>query len=303
VQHGISVVIPVFNAAHVLERAVRSVREQSGFAPEIVVVNDGSTDETPALLRRILAEDMKILTQANAGPGAARNAGILASRGEWIAFLDADDWWLPGKLASQMSAIASDPEAAFCTSDAMIRDAGGHECVRKFSSFEDTLFLNLLRGPAFGTGSVVIRRRCFDLVGYFDPLLRTGEDWDMWLRLAAKFHGCHVPKPLCVYQHVGRLDKYPAKLMESCTLRVIGRVFSNPAILQRWPDVAKHRRRIYSWHCSVLAKTYLRQKKWGSCLRLALTSIAWNPIGAYYLFRSWGHSDLPCLVPGGPSGK
>jgi glycosyltransferase involved in cell wall biosynthesis len=294
---AISVVIPVFNSAPVLERAIRSVRAQAGFDLEIIVVDDGSTDDSIAVLQSIAAGDMKVLGQPNAGPGAARNAGIRASRGEWIAFLDADDCWLPGKLDAQMAALAEDPQRAFSYSDYYVRDSRGLERIQKAPATQATLLEDLLPGPGFMTDSVIVRRTCFDRIGLFDPGLRSGEDWDMWLRLSAEFHGCHVAKPLCVYQLSEQPDRYSAEVMESCTLRVVGRVLSNPAVLRHWPSIVKSRRRIFAWHCSVLAKTYWSRKRLAPFLRLALTSICWHPIGAYYLSRSWRKRELPRLVP------
>jgi glycosyltransferase involved in cell wall biosynthesis len=294
---AVSVVLPVFNSAPVLERAVRSVRAQAGFDLEIIAVDDGSTDDSIAVLQNIAAGDMKVLSQPNAGPGAARNAGIRASRGEWIAFLDADDYWLPGKLDAQMEALAENSQRAFSYVDCYVRDSRGLERIRKAPATQEALLEDLLPGPGFITASVIVRRTCFDRIGLFDPSLRSGEDWDMWLRLSAEFQGCHVAKPLCAYQLCEQPDKYPAELMENCTLRVIGRILSNPAVLRHWPSIVKSRRRIFAWHCSVLAKTYRRSNRLAPFLRLALTSISWHPIGAYYLSRSWGKRELPRLVP------
>jgi glycosyltransferase involved in cell wall biosynthesis len=293
---AISVVLPVFNSAPVLERAVRSIRTQAGSDLEIIVVDDGSTDDSIAVLQNIAAGDMKILSQPNAGPGPARNAGIRASRGEWIAFLDADDYWLPGKLDAQMAALAKDPQQAFSYCDYYVRDSCGRERIQKTPASHETLLEDLLPGPGFMTDSVMVRRTCFDRVGLFDPGLRSGEDWDMWLRLSAEFQGCRVAKPLCVYQLSEQPSRYPAELMESCTLRILERIFSNPAVLRHWPSIIKSRRRIFAWHCAVLAKTYWRSNRLAPFLRLALTSVGWHPIGAYYLSRSWRLRELPRLV-------
>jgi glycosyltransferase involved in cell wall biosynthesis len=289
--------MPVFNSAPVLERAICSVRVQAGFDLEIIVVDDGSTDDSLAVLRNIAAGDMKVLSQPNAGPGAARNAGIRASRGEWIAFLDADDYWIPGKLDAQMAALAEDPKRAFSYCDCYARDSRGLERFQKAHATQETLLEDLLPGPGFITDSVIVRRTCFDRIGLFDTSLRSGEDWDMWLRLSAEFQGCYLAKPLCGRQLSEQPDKYAAELMESCTLRIIGKILSNPAVLRNWPSIIESRRRIFAWHCSVLAKTYWRRKKIAPFLRLALTCIGWHPIGAFYLSRRWGQRELPRLVP------
>jgi glycosyltransferase involved in cell wall biosynthesis len=293
---GITVIIPAYNSAPVLETAVRSVHAQAGFAAEIIVVDDGSTDDTPSVLRRMAADNLTVRTQTHAGPGAARNAGIQEARGEWIAFLDADDWWMPDKLELQMSTLDANPDHAFCYGDSIARDNRGAERVVRASGAKEDLFLDLLQGPAFATTTAVVRRGCFDRVGFFDTGLGSGEDWDMWLRLAAEFRGCYVPRPLCVYRLPDRGDKYSAEIMEKCTLRVIGRALSNPEARRRWPRMKGSRRRIYAWHYSVLAKTYLRQNKNASFLRLAARAMAWHPAGAVFLMRRWRHSTLPRLL-------
>jgi glycosyltransferase involved in cell wall biosynthesis len=295
---AISVIIPVFNSATLLERAISSVRAQTGFDLEIIAVDDGSTDNSLAVLRRIAAKDMKILSQPNAGPGAARNAGIMASSGEWIAFLDADDYWIPGKLEAQMTALDEASEPAFSYADSFVRNSRGDQRIRKVSAKPEILLEDLLHGPGFFTSSVIMRRTCFDRIGLFNPNLRSGEDWDMWLRASAEFQGCYVAKALSVYRLSEHPDKYSALVMEACTLQVVARILANPIVLRDWPSIIKSRRRIFAWHCSVLAKTYLRQNKPASFLRLSCASLGWHPMGAYYLLRSWRKRELPRLVSG-----
>jgi glycosyltransferase involved in cell wall biosynthesis len=286
----ISVIVPAYNEAQLLPEAIGSIRQQGWPGLEIVVVDDGSVDDTPRVLSELSRDDLVVLRQTNHGPAAARNAGILAARGEWIAFLDSDDLWLPGKLQAQTSALQNSPDAAFCYGDALCRDARQRERPKRVRALHGDLLLDLLLGPEFVTGSVLVRRSCFDELGLFDPELRTGEDWDMWIRLAGSYSSCYISRPLCVYRMPGRAGKYPSELMERCTLRVIQKALARPEIARRWPIVAARSGRLCAWHYSVLAKSHLRRKRIGSFCRLAAASIRAHPAGALFLARRWGTS-------------
>jgi glycosyltransferase involved in cell wall biosynthesis len=298
VKDCISVIIPAYNSSQFLADAIHSVRAQEWPGLEIIVVDDGSCDDTPRVITELMGDDLTALRQVNEGPASARNRGIRCSRGDWIAFLDADDRWLPGKLESQMKALASAGVPVFSYTDAVCRSAMGVERPRLTRSTHGHLFLDLLLGPQFGTGSVIVRRDCLDAVGYFNPGLRTGEDWDMWLRLAARFPGCHVPAVLCLYRESDRQDKYPLELLEKCTMSVVEDIFSGQSIAEQWPMVVSSRRRIRSWHYSVLAKSYLKQRAFRSFFRLALASVLSHPVGSLYITKRWGRDGaFPLLVP------
>ncbi len=287
---SLSVIVPAFNAVRLLPEAIGSIRQQGWPGLEIVVVDDGSADDTARILNELPGGDLVLIRQPNRGPAAARNRGIEAARGEWIAFLDADDLWLPGKLSTQMNALQNSSDAAFCYGDAVCRDPQGGEFRRRVRALHRDLLLDLLVGPEFGTGSVLVRRGCFEAIGLFDPELRTGEDWDMWIRLAGTYRGCYVPKPLYEYRTPERADKYPSELLERCTLRVIQKALARPEIARRWPIVTARSGKLYAWHYSVLAKSHLRQKRFGSFCRLAAASIRVHPAGALFLARRWGDS-------------
>ena len=120
----VSVVIPAYNAAWCVHKAIDSVLAQDFRDLEVVVVNDGSTDDTMAVLRRY-GDSIQVVSQSNGGMSSARNAGIRASRGEFLAFLDSDDWWLPGKLRGQVELLRNRPELGFCSCTARVEDMEG----------------------------------------------------------------------------------------------------------------------------------------------------------------------------------
>ena len=210
ISDNISVVIPAYNAAGTIGRALDSVIAQTHPAREIIVVDDGSTDRTAQIVSEYGGR-VEYLYQDNAGPGAARNAGIRAARGEWIAFLDADDEWLPHRLALQVDLLGRHPDLAWVTGnyiDCACRQnrrkervspdrtqelLGDREC---FESFFDALLLD-----AWGcTDTMLIRRRVFEEVGLFCTDLKRGHDFDMWWRIAYRYPRIgFCPEPLAVY--------------------------------------------------------------------------------------------------------
>ncbi len=190
----VSTVIPVFNAASFIARAVDSVLAQTYPNVEIIVVNDGSTDDTGAHLLAY-GHRIRVIEQENAGLSAARNAGIRATRGDLVAFLDADDWWLPSKLERQVALLDANPRLGFCSTCARVVDGAGNDvnvwgCPNIDGDLLHTIFAQNAAVPGSGSG-VVVRRALLDRVGPFDVELRSLEDIDMWLRLAAVCdYGC-----------------------------------------------------------------------------------------------------------------
>lgn len=197
----VSVVIPTYNRAHFLGAAVASVRAQTYPCLEIVVVDDGSTDDTARVVAA-LGEGIRYVRQTNAGPGVARNTGIQAARGDFVAFLDTDDRWLPEKTALQVAVLQRESGVALVGADMAIEDERG--TVQVASNFElrglKGLFTELagravpdaprrlLAINFINTSTVLARRQVLLDTRGFDPRLRYGEDLELWLRIAAQ-HG------------------------------------------------------------------------------------------------------------------
>lgn len=220
----ITVVIPAYNAAWCVRRAIDSVLAQSWSDYELVVVDDGSTDDTADVLAAYGAQ-IKVVRQTNAGLSAARNAGIKAAAGEWVAFLDADDWWLPEKLAAQMALIAREPDIGFCSTSARIVSPDGEQLeLWSDGGLHGNILADLFGANAgvAGSGSAVLARR--DLLtrcGGFDTTLRSVEDIDMWMRLAAISTYACVPEALaCILRAPGSMSRNREVMRESA-LRVM----------------------------------------------------------------------------------
>jgi len=168
----VSVIIPVFNGAEFLAEAVESVRAQNYASIEIIVVDDGSTDETSQVVQT-LGTDLLYVYQPNQGPAAARNFGLTLARSEIIAFLDADDLWTGDKLHHQTSHLTANPETQV---------VWGSTQVRAYRA-DETLYPPLPPKWRPLLGSMICRKEVFEAVGVFDPALHFGEDIDWLTRL------------------------------------------------------------------------------------------------------------------------
>jgi glycosyltransferase involved in cell wall biosynthesis len=199
----VSVLIPCYNGARFLRRAIDSARAQRYPRDrlQIVVIDDGSSDDSHRIATELAREDPRILAlrQDNAGPAAARNFGIARSSGELIAFLDCDDTWAPDKLVRQARLMRDDPGLGLVHCGCRFVDADGAEVkgwVRPSRPVEGWALLELFCDFFLITSAVLVRRQALEAAGGFDPALRVGEDYDLFLRLLARFPlGC-VPAPL-----------------------------------------------------------------------------------------------------------
>lgn len=220
----VSVVIPAYNAAWCVRKAIDSVLAQDFRDRELIVVNDGSTDGTLAVLRTY-GNAIRVLDQRNGGMSNARNTGIRAARGEFLAFLDSDDCWLPGKLSSQVELLRKRPDLGFCSCAARVEDMDGlvlnlWECPAWQGSFLVHLFGSGADVP--GSCSAVLARRELVLqVGAFDETLRGAEDPDLWIRLAAVSGYACLPEPgVVVLRRPGSVSRNLEAMRES-TLRMM----------------------------------------------------------------------------------
>lgn len=191
----VSVIIPVYNSAAYVKDAVRSALDQDYERKEIIVVDDGSTDSTPAILKSF-ADQIIVLTQNNAGPGAARNRALEHAKGAYIAFLDADDMWVPGKLRLQIEYLERWPEVGVVYSKWLLwhADPEGDFLLPQLTPLNNRativpqdsgwIYTNLLFECRLLTSTVLLRRAIMQQVGLFNEELLRGQDYDYWLRLS-----------------------------------------------------------------------------------------------------------------------
>ena len=195
---SISVVIPVWNRAHLIDKAVASVLSQEvpGCAIDVTVVDDGSTDALADALRPFESKITCIRHDKNQGAAAARNTGIAGAKGDYLAFLDSDDVWLPGKLATQLAFTQERGCVASCTA-CYLQRPGGMDVVWPRYKVTTLTHSDMLWGCFLSPGTTMLcERRVFDEVGLFDPTLERHEDWDWLFRLTARHDLGYLPEPL-----------------------------------------------------------------------------------------------------------
>ena len=205
----VSVIIPTYNRAHVLSRAVESVLDQTWPRVEVIVVDDGSTDGTSKLLAGY-GDALRVIRQPNAGVSAARNTGIRASRGEFVALLDSDDQWTPDKLSCQMDFFDTHPDAMICQTDEIwIRNGKRVNPMKKHQKPSGDIFIPSLKLCLVSPSAVMMRRALFDLKGFFNEDFPVCEDYDLWLRISRDTPVYLIDRP-CTVKYGGHDDQLSA---------------------------------------------------------------------------------------------
>jgi len=200
------VVIPTFNRRGLLPRAIDSVLKQTRLPQEIIVVDDGSTDGSAEMVGKQFPL-VHLIVQENRGVSAARNAGINFASGDWLAFLDSDDEWLPEKLERQMKMLAKHREMKICHSGELwLRNGRPLAQKKKHRKPSGWVFQKCLELCAISPSSALIHREIFDTVGLFDESLPACEDYDLWLRISVRYPVYCVEEPLTV-KHGGHSDQ------------------------------------------------------------------------------------------------
>lgn len=207
----VSVVIPTFNRATLVERAIDSVLGQTHSAFEIIVVDDGSTDNTSATLRNKYSDKLVVFQQSNRGVSAARNVGIAHATGNWIALLDSDDEWLPSKLAQQLALIKNHTDCLLCHTDEIwIRNGVRVNAMNKHKKSGGDIYQQCLPLCAISPSSVIFQKQLLDDVGNFDETLPACEDYDLWLRICAQ-HKVHYLDQKLLVKYGGHEDQLSRK--------------------------------------------------------------------------------------------
>jgi glycosyltransferase involved in cell wall biosynthesis len=198
----VSVIIAAHNADFYIAETLDSIRAQTFRDFEVIVVDDGSTDRTAQIVAGY--PEARCIRQPNRGQPVARNAGIAAAHGRYLAFVDADDLWLPAKLDKQVAYLSSHPEAAWIYSDALVFDSEKRTPICRIGEtlklHEGPVLEKLLLSSFIASPTPVVRRDVFKQTGLFDesPLLRFGEDWNMWLRIAEQYPVAVIREPLAL---------------------------------------------------------------------------------------------------------
>ena len=273
----VSVIIPTYNRANLIEKAIKSVLKQIYKDFEIIVVDDGSTDNTGEIIRGFKDKRVRYIKKykENKGSSVARNIGIKVARGKYIAFLDSDDEWLPEKLDKQIKVLQSEsPEVGVVYSNLLYIDENGKN-MSKFRNpkKEGYIYEDLLGNNYVGTDStLLIRKECFNRVGLFDDLLNTQQDWDMWIRIAKYYRFVLIKIPLVKYRlHSNQISR-------NLELKII----TANRILVKYANELEKRRGVHSKHYFYIGIRFCRIGKTKEGRRYLLKAISLYPFCIRY---------------------
>lgn len=272
----VSVVIPAFNAASTLGQALTSAAGQTVHETEIIVVDDGSTDDTAEVARTFDDPRVRLVPTTNGGAAAARNAGIKQARARYVALLDADDLWLPHKLKTQLNVFGRYPHVHAIQAGAIfVNDSlqvlSRRPCRPSTDALLDTLrFQNMPNNMS----TLVIERSMFDVMGLFDTSLVILEEWDMAIKVARYCNLYSVEEPLSLYRvHPGNRSRDLGIHIEP-GFKVLSRLFDDPSLPAH---IRQHESEIYARFYTMLAGGAFRNRSWRDCLTWVAKAMRTEP--------------------------
>ena len=232
----VSIIIPMFNQAQYVAQAIESALGQNHRNVEVIAVDDGSTDNTPAVAAQFTGRpNFKYIRQENTGLPGARNRGLAEATGDYVCFLDSDDYFSPDKTARQAQLLDENPELGFVYCDIVTVDPAGQPAAEQFSIgkisrvLSGNIFQSLMLGGYFPPHTVMIRRSILSELGGFDPELGGHADYDLWLRMSGAGHKtCYQDEPLAFYRtHPDSMSKDGLHMNETrvATFRKIARLY------------------------------------------------------------------------------
>jgi glycosyltransferase involved in cell wall biosynthesis len=276
----VSVIIPAYNYARYVSEAIDSVLAQTYPPLEVIVVDDGSTDDTPNVLAAY-GDRIRAIRQVNQGVAAARNTGIAAARGEYVAFIDSDDTWEPRKLELQMARFDAEPDLGLVHCGGEAFDDQGKSLGVVLDGREGWVGIEMLQLDheviQLPGSSVVVPRRVAEEVGGFDVRLPPSEDWDFCYRVATRYRVGYVRQPLFRYRLHGGGIHLNIRKMEGSMMLALEKAFASP-------DPAVQALRAYSYgrlH-RILAGCYFQARQPRRFLRHMVQSLRYDP-------RNFGH--------------
>jgi glycosyltransferase involved in cell wall biosynthesis len=294
----VSVIVPSYNSAHLVADAVDSVLAQTYPHVELIVVDDGSKDDTRQVLARY-GERLRYVHQENRGLSGARNTGIGHARGELLAFLDADDKWLPEKLSRQVEALLANPRAAFAHTEVLYWDSqtGAAESrPKERHEFTGACYRRLFAGNQIIVSTALVRRERLEKVGLFDEAIRrpSTQDYDAWLRLARHAEVVYVPEPLVYYRvHAANASKNAVMMLED-ELYVIEKALREDPSLVREVGRRGVKNRFFGIYSGIGFRNYERGNR-EEARRAFAQALGYRP-SSYPVLKLWLATALPAPV-------
>lgn len=276
----VSVVIPNYNYSRYVGGAIDSALAQTYPDLEVIVVDDGSTDVSLDVLLGY-GDRIKTILQKNNGVSAARNNGVSESSGEFIAFLDADDLWLPEKIEKQVAMFRSEPSLGLVHVGVNEIDAEGRSLRHRLEGSTGDATTDLLilgrKGVLGGGSGIMVPRAVFDEVGGFDTRLSTSADWDLFYQVAFRYPIGFVPEVLLKYRFHSSNMRANVGVMEHDMTIALEKAFANG------PDERKSR--AYANLYKTLAGSYFRAGSYGAFARTAAQSVGYDPANLLYFAK------------------
>jgi glycosyltransferase involved in cell wall biosynthesis len=305
----VSVVIPAYNAMTYLPETVKSVLQQTFTDYEVLIINDGSSDQIVEWVSQVTDPRVRIVSQQNQGVSAARNTGIAQAQGEYIAFLDADDLWEPTKLEKQLRCLEANPSVGLVYTWTALIDQFGQPTRRVWvSHVEGKVWEQIVVDDMISNGSSpMVLRRCFETAGVFDPNISSSEDRDMWTRIAAHYPFAVVKEFLTLYRRhphnttnkrqkmIQDLRQVIEKTFQSAPLELLylrNRSYGVMNLFQAWNsiDERNYKEAMHFRQQALLHHPQLRYSE--KCLRLsfAIAMMRWFGPHSYDGVRSLTHT-------------
>lgn len=268
----VSVVIPAYNAARTVRAAIDSALDQTVSDLEVIVVDDGSSDDTAEIVEGICDPRVYLVHQSNCGAAAARNTGIRHATGTWVALLDSDDLWLSHKLERQLAVLDANPSVLAVESGAyFVNDALNVLHVRRCVQPENPLLTFLRFQNLPNAASTWVFARCMvEKMGMFDPSLEILEDWDISIKIARYCNPICIPEPLSLYRvHAGNRSR-DLDIHIASGFQVLRRLFADPTLPQ---CIRNHEREIYAYFYMMLSGGAFKIGRWSECFRWAIRAL------------------------------
>lgn len=280
----VSIIIPAYNCEDFILETIESILSQTYKDYEIIVVNDGSTDRTAEILQRY-GNKIRYIYQPNGGTCKAVNTGILNAKGDYIAFIDHDDGWLPDKLSLQVSLLEKNRTLGLVYSDAYLLKNESFasptaQSIRAFCQWgsprRGKIFQDLFLNNFIVSSSVVVRKECFEKVGMFQTSAQPVEDYDRWLRIAANYEIDYIDKPLAKYRTHDRCHSKDSVVDTEARIRVTTGILNSYHV-----DKKIANRQLFLLYYS-LAKAYLYRVELQPARENFLLALRFG-----YSFKTW----------------
>jgi glycosyltransferase involved in cell wall biosynthesis len=278
----VSVVIPAYNSARTVRQAIESALAQTVEDLDVIVVDDGSSDDSAAVAESVGDPRVRVVVQANGGAAAARNTGLAMATGKYVAFLDADDLWLPQKLAVQLDVLRAHPDVSAVQSgvinvDDELNFLGEERCTPSEDALLDCLYFRNMPGVMT---TLVIERTKFEEMGCFDTALTILEEWDMTIKAARYCNMISIEEPLALYRvHPGNRSRN-LDIHIAPGFRVLDGLFADPELPEH---IRKRRRAIYARFYTMLSGGAFKVHRWRDVAKWGTKALVTDPRTAAYM--------------------